>query len=82
MKPGASHSAAGASEPSLALPSGVIGGSTGGASEAELRRGWKDCGDDEGYRKGESMGLASTYDPFALPDQHNGFLDRPEGWER
>lgn len=68
---------AGASGPLLAVGAGVVGGSTGGASLSDLRRGFMRCGDDEeneeGY--GSVMTMSET-------EQDHGFLDRPQGWER
>lgn len=85
MKPGhADHDAGpakteGGSAPSLALDAGVMGGSTDGFTEADLRRGFKHCGQHEAYGN-DMLGAVVPSDPYGSDQQ--GFLDRPTGWER
>lgn len=53
---------------------GASGGSLGGASHADLKRGYSNASDepDEGMT-----------DVFRMPPEPgHGFLDRPQGWER
>lgn len=72
---GKSDSKGGGNAP-LSIDSGVIGGSTGGASEAELAR---------GYTRPDEPSEGPMEDGIALPEpspSNNGFLDRPHGWER
>lgn len=70
---------AGASGPLLAVGAGVIGGSTGGAALSDLRRGFTRCADDEENEDDCCEGFMSMPES---EDQHQGFLDRPQGWER
>ena len=69
--------AAGASGPLPAVGAGVIGGSTGGASLSDLRLGFTRCGEGEENEEGYDSVM-----PMSETDQHQGFLDRPAGWER
>lgn len=79
----------------LPIDSGVIGGSTGGASEADLARGYSDPCDPEDrdkYMSQADPALTETVDdtynatsekaeqPESLSNQ--GFLGRPRGWQR
>lgn len=70
--------------PDLALDSGVIGGSTGGAGEADLVRGFSDPNDPP-QKPSPSTGDFdgdSTFHDSELPDLNAGFLGRAQGWER
>lgn len=61
----------------LHIPAGVIGGSTGGASQSDLARGFT--------RPDERSDGPATESGIALgpePEPNHGFLDRPHGWER
>ncbi len=51
---------------------GATGGSAGGASMSDLKRGYTDCNDEADY--------PSYLEPAAAPQ--GGFLNRPRGWER
>jgi len=64
--------------PLPAVGAGVIGGSTGGAALSDLRRGFTRCAEDE--ENGEDYD--SVLPMLSEIDQHDGFLDRPQGWER
>lgn len=69
----------GGGDPSLAIGSGVIGGSTGGASESDLRRGY--TRPDQPDTPPLADGLGGMY-PDESFRENNGFLDRPTGFER
>lgn len=74
-------SQAGEGSPSLAIDSGVVGGSTGGGTLADLARGYLPC--DHDY--GDAAGYGGSDDlvvPAEAETQASGFLDRPQGWER
>jgi hypothetical protein len=61
----------------LRIDSGVVGGSTGGASEADLSRGYTKPG--EANDTPSEGGLLGSF----FPEENNtGFLNRPTGWER
>lgn len=72
--------AAGGDGPLPAVDSGVIGGSTGGASMSELRRGFTRLGEDE--EMGEDDCCEGEMPMLEPEPPHQGFLDRPQGWER
>lgn len=72
----------------LHIDSGVIGGSTGGASEADLARGFTtpSDGNDRYYKPDPALNERVGKDaqdtvPMEMPDD-DGFLGRPQGWER
>lgn len=68
--------------PDLALDSGVIGGSTGGAGEADLVRGFSDPAVAVASPTTGDFDGDSTFHDSELPDLNSGFLGRPQGWER
>lgn len=74
---GKSDSKGGGNAP-LSIDSGVIGGSTGGASEADLARGYTKPADEANTNKPDGIGL--LYEGGSQGPE--GFLDRPHGWER
>lgn len=63
---------------STASYEGASGGSTGGASRSDLRRGFTDA---DAPRQDQDFGMDSLL-PAAEPERPQGFLDRPQGWER
>lgn len=60
---------------SNAAINGGTAGSTGGASTADLKRGYTDAGESI---PSEDPYLTSPY----FGEEKGGFLDRPRGWER
>lgn len=64
-------------EPSLVVDPGVVGGSTGGGSMADLERGYLPCGPEY-----DSAMDGDVMTPPGSLDDTTGFLDRPQGWER
>lgn len=55
---------------------GATGGSLGGASKSDLRRGFTDCCSED------DNGPDSVLDSIWPPEEPGGFLGRPHGWER
>ena len=51
------------------------GGSTGGASASDLERGYTDCSEHREDYMGDAIA------PYQ-PERPQGFLDRPQGWDR
>jgi hypothetical protein len=81
---GASQAGEGGS-PSLSIDSGVVGGSTGGGTLADLERGYLPCDHNYGDASGLVAGYSESDDVVVPPGaetQATGFLDRPQGWER
>ncbi|HYE41467.1 MAG TPA: hypothetical protein VEB23_16125 [Ramlibacter sp.] len=54
---------------------GASGGSTGGASASDLERGYTDCSEHREDYMGDAIA------PYQ-PERPQGFLDRPQGWDR
>ena len=70
--------------PSLSLDPGVIGASTGGASQADLVRGFTDpeLPANAGMPQMDDDDGDSMFHDSELPDLKPGFLGRAQGWER
>jgi hypothetical protein len=62
---------------SSASTSGASGGSLGGASIADVKRGYSDAGTPK-----DDSHEAICCCPLCAPQKRGGFLDRPTGWER
>lgn len=81
---GNSSSKEGGGNAPLSIDSGVIGGSTGGAGDADLARGFSHVSSDSQGLAGDPA-LAGTvsdsYEPTDPPPRE-GFLGRPKGWQR